>query len=111
MSSNGEEDRDLVKRSQGGDRDAYRQLVEKYQTRAYSIAYEIVRTREDAEDIVQEAFVKAFLSIQKFEGKSAFYTWLYRIVYNMCIDFKRKVKRRGEVASTSDELLLNTSDP
>jgi len=111
MAQKQNEDRELVKLSQGGDKEAYRQLVEKYQSRAFSIAYDIVRVREDAEDIVQEAFVKAYLSLSKFQGKSAFYTWFYRIVYNMCIDFKRKVKRRGEVNGPAGELELNTSEP
>jgi len=111
MASKAQEDIELVRLSTGGDREAYRQLVEKYQTRAFAIAFEIVRVREDAEDIVQEAFVKAYLSLDKFQGKSAFYTWFYRIVYNMCIDFKRKVKRRGELSGPAGELLLNNSEP
>jgi len=96
-------DRELVARSIGGDRDAYRLLVEKYQSRALGIALEIVKSREDAEDIVQESFVKAYLSLGEFRNQSAFYTWLYRIVYNMAIDFKRKVSRRGGEALAYEE--------
>jgi RNA polymerase sigma-70 factor (ECF subfamily) len=86
---------DLVARAAGGDKEAYRALVEKYQSRAFSIAYEIVQSRHDAEDIIQESFVKAYLSIGDFRGQSSFYTWFYRIVYNMAIDFKRRTNRRG----------------
>jgi len=96
-------DRDLVARVIAGERDAYRVLVEKYQSRALAIALEIVKSREDAEDIVQESFVKAYLSLGEFRNQSAFYTWLYRIVYNMAIDFKRKVARRGGEALEYDE--------
>jgi len=88
-------DRRLVERAAAGDREAYRRLVEKYQQRAFAIAYEVVRSREDAEDIVQESFVKAYLSLAEFRNQAAFYTWLYRIVYNMAIDWKRRVQRRG----------------
>lgn len=86
---------ELVTRARGGDRHAYRQLVERYQRRVFAIAFEIVRNREDAEDIVQESFVKAFLSLRDFRGQASFYTWLYRIAYNMAIDFRRKIARRG----------------
>jgi RNA polymerase sigma-70 factor (ECF subfamily) len=96
-------DRDLVARTVAGDREAYRVLVEKYQGRAFSIALEIVKTREDAEDIVQESFVKAYLSLGEFRGQAAFYTWLYRIVYNMAIDFKRRAIRRGGEALEYNE--------
>jgi RNA polymerase sigma-70 factor (ECF subfamily) len=97
-------DKDLVARVIGGDREAYRVLVEKYQNRALAIALEIVKSREDAEDIVQESFVKAYLSLGEFRNQSAFYTWLYRIVYNMAIDFKRKMVRRGGDTLEYDEV-------
>lgn len=96
-------DRELVTRVIAGDKDAYRVLVEKYQSRALAIALEIVKSREDAEDVVQESFVKAYLSLPEFKNQSAFYTWLYRIVYNMAIDFRRKVVRRGGESLEYDE--------
>lgn len=68
----------------------------------YHVAYDIMRSQEDAEEVLQEAFVKAYLSIKKFKGNASFYTWLYRIVYNMAIDVKRKYARRG-----GDKLELN----
>lgn len=96
-------DRDLVARTLAGDREAYRVLVEKYQVRVAAIAFEVVRSRADAEDITQEAFVKAYLSLGEFRGQSAFYSWLYRIAYNMAIDFKRRVARRGGDAVEYEE--------
>ncbi len=85
----------LIERSSSGDREAFRGLVEQYQSRIMRLVSQIVRSREDAEDIVQESFVKAYLSLESFRGQSSFYTWLYRISYNMAIDFKRKIARRG----------------
>jgi len=88
-------DEQLVAATLGGDRNSYRTLVERYQDRLLRIALEIVKNPTDAEDIVQESFVKAFLSLKNFKGESSLYTWLYRIVFNMAIDSKRRSARRG----------------
>jgi RNA polymerase sigma-70 factor (ECF subfamily) len=85
----------LVARVLEGDKNSYRQLVEKYQNKIFSLAFDILKSKEDAEDVVQETFVKAYLSLPSFKGQSSFYTWLYRIAYNMSIDVKRRVNRRG----------------
>ncbi len=85
----------LVAATRKGDRDAYKTLVERYQSRIFSMALNIVKNREDAEDVVQESFVKAFLSLDKFKGDSSFFTWLYRIAFNMAVDVKRRSARRG----------------
>lgn len=89
------DDNDLVRMTLSGDKEAYRALVERYQGRLFTTALDIVKTREDAEDVVQETFVKAFLSLAQFKGQSSFYTWLYRICFNMAIDIRRKAGRRG----------------
>lgn len=96
-------DAELVAKASAGDKDAYRLLVEKYQQRVFAIAFDVVRSREDAEDIAQESFVKAYLSLPEFKGESSFYTWLYRIAYNMAIDFKRRIVRRGGAPVEFDE--------
>ncbi|MCB9030315.1 MAG: sigma-70 family RNA polymerase sigma factor [Deltaproteobacteria bacterium] len=102
-----EPEKTLVARATNGDRDAFRILVEKYQSRIYSMVYGIVRSKEDAEDLVQESFVKAYFSLKKFRGDSSFYTWLYRIAYNMTIDFKRKMGRRdGVISDVEDDVAL-----
>ena len=88
-------DEELVRLSARGDKEAYRVLVEKYQARAFGLALGILKNKEDAEDVLQESFVKAYLSIPQFKGDSAFYTWFYRIVVNMAIDLKRKKGRSG----------------
>lgn len=89
------EEKLLVRKSLDGDKDAYRELMERYQDRVYRLAFEVLRNPEDAEDVVQESFVKAYLSLKNFRGQASFYTWLYRIVYNMAIDYKRRITRRG----------------
>lgn len=88
-------DHELVRRTQKGDREAYRILVERYQSRLLTLAADILKNRTEAEDVVQESFVKAFLSLKKFKGESSFFTWLYRITFNMAIDTKRRGARRG----------------
>lgn len=88
-------DDELVELTRKGDREAYRQLVERHQGRLLRVALDVVKSREDAEDVVQETFVKAFLSLQNFKGDSSFYGWIYRICTNMAIDIRRKASRRG----------------
>lgn len=90
-----DDERSLVQRAQSGDRDSFRVLVERYQQRAFRLALTVLRDAAGAEDVVQEAFVKAYLSLAEFENKSSFFTWLYRIVMNMAIDARRKRTRRG----------------
>ncbi|HJL42398.1 MAG TPA: sigma-70 family RNA polymerase sigma factor [Myxococcales bacterium LLY-WYZ-16_1] len=89
-------DRDAarVRAARAGDRRSFALLVEAYQERVYAIAFGILRQREDAWDVAQEAFVKAYKNLDRFEGKSAFYTWLYRITYNLAIDAHRDRQRR-----------------
>ncbi len=86
-------DLQIVERAQAGDRDAFRELVEKYQRRVYSICYGMLKNPDDSMDVSQEVFVKVFRYLEKFNGESTFYTWLYRITVNMCIDFIRKNSR------------------
>lgn len=95
ISTHGSEpdDRDLVRAAQQGDRDAFRSLFERYHRRAYALAFGVVRHQEDALDVVQDAFIKAHRYLDKFEGNSSFYTWLYRIVMNLAIDHLRKHRR------------------
>ena len=87
------DDRDLVDRARKGDRDAFRILFERYHRRAYALAFGVLRHQEDALDVVQDAFIKAHKYLDKFEGNSSFYTWLYRIVMNLAIDHLRKHRR------------------
>ena len=103
-------DAELVRRTLEGDRSAFQELFEAYHKRIQILAYEILKSREDAEDVVQEAFVKVYLALPKYRGQAAFYTWLFRIVYNMCIDYKRRLARRGGEQLELMEDSLNSSE-
>jgi len=105
-----DEDRELVARVKAGDLAAFRSLFDKYQKRVYVICYGVVRHHEDALDIVQETFIKAHHALPYFRGDSNFYTWLYRIASNTCLDFLRKQKRRPKGEPLAEEQKLNTEE-
>lgn len=92
----------LVERAKAGDRTAFRTLYEAYFPRARMLALRVVRNPAEAEDIAQDAFVRAFESLHRFEANSAFYTWLYRIVMNRAIDVLRR-KRNAAALEWQDE--------
>jgi RNA polymerase sigma-70 factor (ECF subfamily) len=85
-----EADRELILRAQRGDDEAFRRLVERHERRAYAIAVGLVRDREDAQEIVQEAFLRVHRGLDAFNGAASFFTWLYRIVKNLSIDLMRR---------------------
>lgn len=87
-------DSEMLRAVMAGDGTAYRGLVEKYQARVYALVYGMLRNREDARDVTQEAFVKAYRNLDSFRVDASFYTWLYRIALNLAIDFMRKRRRR-----------------
>jgi RNA polymerase sigma-70 factor (ECF subfamily) len=91
-------DGELVHETRRGDKEAFREIVERYQRKIIAVALGMVHNREDAIEIAQETFVKAFENLDKFKGESSLYTWLYRIVVNLGIDFRRRDKRHGTVA-------------
>jgi RNA polymerase sigma-70 factor (ECF subfamily) len=88
-------DRELVGRCQRGDLGAYEILVRRYQSRIYTLAFSMLRNETEASDMAQEAFVRAWQAIRKFKNNASFYTWLYRITTNLCIDFCRRRDRRA----------------
>src|ERR1700732_3890254 len=88
------DDRELVRRAQGGDKEAYEELVHRHQHRVFAVAGGILRRREDVEDIAQQVFVKAYFSLKRFDQRAAFSTWLYKITVNECWDLLRKKKVR-----------------
>jgi RNA polymerase sigma-70 factor (ECF subfamily) len=89
-----DEDLVIVRKIQEGDVDAFDSLVLKYRERVYSVIYNLTSNREDASDLTQETFIKAFQSINRFRGKSSFFTWLYRIALNTSLTHLRKNKLR-----------------
>ena len=88
-------DEQLVARAQKGERQAFEALVERYKQKAYRIAFHFTRDREEAKDLSQEAFLRAFTHLNGFDRRAGFYTWFYRILVNLCLDQRR---RRGRVA-------------
>jgi RNA polymerase sigma-70 factor (ECF subfamily) len=91
-------DLEVIQRVRNGESEAFRLLVERYQGRAYRLALRVLRDEEAAKDAVQDAFVKAFSALGRFEGRSSFFTWFYRLVMNQCLDARRRDKSGREVA-------------
>ena len=87
-----EEDKVLVRSFKNGDEKAFDRLFEKYQIPLYSICYRYARNEDDARDLTQDIFIKVYNNLKKFEEKSKFFTWLYRIAVNACISFRRMVR-------------------
>ncbi len=109
--------RSLVERARGGDQAAFRELVVLHQDRAYGLALRITRSPADAEEVAQDAFVRAWLALARFRGESSFATWLHRIVARRALDRLSELKaRRGreveveEAASLPDPALVAPGD-
>jgi RNA polymerase sigma-70 factor (ECF subfamily) len=92
VSQSAEEDKFLIQIALNGDAKAYERLMKKYQKSVYYLSLKMIRNAQDAEDLTQESFAKAFNSIESFDQKFAFSTWLFRIATNNCIDFIRRKK-------------------
>ena len=104
-----EEDRALIEAAQNGDNQAFRKLVLRHQRRAFAIAFAMVRDESDAKDLVQEAFVRVYRGLDRFEGGSRFFTWFYRILTNLAIDLLRKPGRR-ELEHDDGRTALDAAD-
>jgi RNA polymerase sigma-70 factor (ECF subfamily) len=102
---------ELVKRCQAGQTDAFDELVTRYRTRVFAMIYNMVHNEQDAWDLAQESFVKAWKSIKRFRRHSSFYTWIYRIVMNVTIDWLRKKQVKGAGAEFDDSVQLKEVDP
>jgi RNA polymerase sigma factor (sigma-70 family) len=92
------EEMQLVHRARQGDLCAYDELVKRYQERIYATIYHMTANHEDANDLAQESFVKAFQALKSFKGGSSFYTWLYRIAVNKTINFLKQRKNRQHMS-------------
>jgi len=101
---------ELVRRARRGDLPAYDELVRRYQERIYATVYHMTANHEDANDLAQEAFIKAFQALRSFKGGSSFYTWIYRIAVNKTINFLKQ--RRNKSQMSLDDLDFNAEhDP
>ncbi|MFA5164493.1 MAG: sigma-70 family RNA polymerase sigma factor [Candidatus Omnitrophota bacterium] len=87
----------LIERAKNGERAAFDSLVDMHKEKAFALAFSFIGNVEDAKDVLQEAFVKAYVGVINFRGSSKFYTWLYRILVNQCKDFLRKKKAKSGV--------------
>lgn len=110
------EDRDIIERVLGGDNDAFSLLVEKYQTKVYNLALRMSGNEDDAFDLAQDSFVRAWRNLGSFQFESSFSTWLFRLTSNICLDFLRAKKRRAAVSLTvtddeDEESQLAVPDP
>ncbi len=97
-------DKELVNRAREKDMAAFDELVTRYHSRIYALVYNMTSSREDTEDLVQEVFMKAYSSLGKFQGKSSFYTWVYRIGVNRTINFIKKRNRRRALSLDNVDL-------
>src|SRR3989454_4331080 len=95
----------LVRRARQGDLGAYDDLVRRYQERIYATVYHMTSNHEDANDLAQEAFIKAFHALKSFKGGSSFYTWVYRIAVNKAINFLKQ--RKNKIQLSLDDLDVN----
>lgn len=97
------DDKTLVERFKKGDQAAFNELVLRYQKKVYLIAYGMIGDHQDAREKTQEVFLRVFRHLPSFEGSSSFYTWIYRITVNLCIDhYRRRKMRKSEYADKYD---------
>jgi RNA polymerase sigma-70 factor, ECF subfamily len=95
---------ELIQRSQNGDRDAFRQIVQLHQEFGYAVAYRFLGNTADAEDAVQESFIRVWTHLGDFNSSKKFTTWLYRIVANACLDHVKSSKRRRAVMISNSNI-------
>jgi len=105
------DDLTLVQRVRTGDQRAFKTLVERYQKKVFSVAVGMLKDREEARDVSQEAFVKVYKYLDHFKGDASFYTWLYRITVNICIDvMRRKGTSKGDQVEFDETIQLDTTE-
>jgi RNA polymerase sigma factor (sigma-70 family) len=102
------EEMELVHRARRGDLPAYDELVKSYQERIYATIYHMTSNHDDANDLAQDSFIKAFQALKSFKGGSSFYTWLYRIAVNKTINFLKQ--RKNRVHMSLNDLDFNTEN-
>ena len=113
--SNITDERKIIKKAAAGSADAFEQLLLKYQTPIYNLCLRMTGNPEDAADMTQEAFLKAWRSLSSFQFESSFSTWLYRLTTNTCLDYLRSQKRRPQCSLTvedddGEEQVLDVTD-
>jgi RNA polymerase sigma-70 factor (ECF subfamily) len=99
-------DEELVARSRTGDMDSFNQLILRWERPIYALAYRVIGQEEDARDVAQETFLRAFRALPGFKGQAKFSSWIYRIALNLCRDWIRR-KRRTPVSPLPDDVDLS----
>ena len=105
------DDAPLVEAAIAGDKDAFGTLIERYQDRLYNTLLRVLSSREDASDVVQDAFVQAYVKLDTFRGASKFYTWLYRIAMNLALSHRRRRKATVSVEEIQERAGHQVADP
>ncbi|MEO0098897.1 MAG: sigma-70 family RNA polymerase sigma factor [candidate division WOR-3 bacterium] len=106
-------EKELVRKAKEGDERAFADLVQRYEKRIYNLAYRMLQNAEDAADVLQETFLRAFRHLKKFKEKSSFYTWLYRIALNVSLRKLKKRQREGgkvSIEEMGEERLIARKD-
>ena len=106
-----DDDRRLIAECLGGRRDAFGELVTRYQARLYNAALRLVQSPDDAADVVQDAFLSAYQALHTFKGDAEFFTWLYRIAFNTAISLKRKKRPAVSLEAHAGETGIDPDDP
>ena len=104
-------DAELIAAAVAGDQHAYGQLVLRYQDRLYASLLRMTDTAEDAQDLAQEVFVQAYIKLDTFGGRSAFYTWLYRIAFNRSVSHRRKRREKASLDTLRESAGVDPQDP
>lgn len=103
-------DKELVKKAQQGDLSAYDELMRRHQGKIYGLIYNMTSNQQDAEDLVQEVFLKGYKVLDRFQGKSSFYTWIYRIAVNRTINYVKQRRNRSALSLNDMDLSIE-NDP
>ncbi len=110
LNSDSNDEKVLIKWAQLGNSYAFERLILPYQRRVYLICFDLSGSHDDAQDIAQETFIKAYKYLNKYNGNSAFYTWLYRIAVNTWLDHKRQNSRQEYISNYELDELYNSSE-
>lgn len=94
-------DEELVKKVKNGDVDAFEEIIAKYEKKVFSLIFNVIKNENEIEDLAQEVFIKIYKNIDKFQGKSSLYTWVYRITTNVCLDY---IKKRKEIIYIDEKI-------
>lgn len=105
-----ETDEQLIQRAADGEKVAFQDLILRYQSKVYAVAYKVTKNQKDAEDIAQEVFLQLYRSLSQFQGDSTFSTWIYKISMNKALDYKRKMARTPSYQHEEISANLSTKD-